>query len=167
MPDDETRTPPRARPADDPSRPAATPAGQLPNLTDAATVLALSDIASEWVPVPEWGVRVLVVGLSGRQRDDWENSRWKDKRDGKGRLRPALDTTNMRASLVSLAVRHPDEPTKRLFTDDMVRQLGEKSAAALERVFDVARRLSGLTDEDIEELTEELKVDPNGGSGSS
>jgi len=39
-----------------------------------------------------------------------------------------------------------------LFADADALELGQKSAAALVRVVDVARRLSGMTDEDVEEL---------------
>ena len=38
-------------------------------------------------------------------------------------------------------------------SDADMEALGEKSAAALQRVFDVARRLSGMSESDVEELT--------------
>ncbi len=45
-----------------------------------------------------------------------------------------------------------DEDDKRVFSQSDVKALGEKSAAALDRVMAVAMRLSGLTEEDAEEL---------------
>jgi hypothetical protein len=47
-----------------------------------------------------------------------------------------------------------------------VAALGERSAAALERVFDAARRLSGLSERDVEALKNGLKADQNGSTGS-
>ena len=38
--------------------------------------------------------------------------------------------------------------------------LGAKSAAALDRIYDVATRLSGITDEDVEEMAEEMVEHP-------
>jgi len=53
-----------------------------------------------------------------------------------------------------------------LFRSD-VKALGEKSAAALERVFDVARKLSGLSEDDVEELAGDFDDAPNGDSTSA
>jgi hypothetical protein len=39
-----------------------------------------------------------------------------------------------------------------MFTAGDLEILGSKSAAALDRIFTVSRKLSGLTEEDIEEL---------------
>ena len=39
-----------------------------------------------------------------------------------------------------------------LFYPSDVERLGETSAAALERVFSVGRRLAGMSDQDVEEL---------------
>lgn len=51
---------------------------------------------------------------------------------------------NMRASLVALCVC--DEQGTRLFTDEQVEELGKKSGAVLDRIFDVAREASGIGD---------------------
>jgi hypothetical protein len=47
-----------------------------------------------------------------------------------------------------------------------VMRLGEKSAVALERVFAKAQALSGMTDEDMEELAGNSESDQNGSSTS-
>jgi hypothetical protein len=52
-----------------------------------------------------------------------------------------------------------DESGKRLFPDADVRELGKKSASALQRVFEVAQRLSGLSNADVEELTKNSTSD--------
>ena len=35
-------------------------------------ILSADDIQSQRVPVPEWGGEVMVRGLTGSQRDQWE-----------------------------------------------------------------------------------------------
>jgi hypothetical protein len=65
-----------------------------------------------------------------------------------------MNLQNVRARLVSLST--VDENGERLFSDADVVALGGKSAAALERVFTVAMRLSGLTPDDVKDLTENL-----------
>jgi hypothetical protein len=59
------------------------------------------------------------------------------------------------------------EDGERLFTDNEVNALGAKSAAALDRVFEVAAELSRLKPEDIEELGKACEDDPAGDSSSS
>jgi len=122
-----------------------------------ATILAAVDVKFEDVQVPEWGGMVCVRGLSGAERDDFEGSIVETK--GK---KTKLNTHNIRAKLVSLSVC--DEDGERLFGAGDVRALGNKSAAALERVFKVAQRLSGISDEDVEELE---KNSSDGQSASS
>ena len=139
-------------------------------LEDENDVLGIDDIGSEWVTVPEWApagkpLTLLVVGMTGKERDAWEDSRTVEKRNRKGRVVSKVDMHNLRASLVQLSVRKPSDPRERVFRLESVDRLGNQSAAALERVFDVARTLSGLTDQDIEELTDELKDGPSGEPG--
>lgn len=109
-------------------------------------ILKVNDLPSETVPVPEWGGEVIVRALTGTERDAFEASmiqlRGKEK---------VLKMENIRARLAALSV--VDEQGIRLFTDADVEQLGHKSATALNRVFEVAQRLSGLTPEAVEELT--------------
>lgn len=109
-------------------------------------ILEALDIPREAVDVPEWGGAVYVRGLSGTERDRFEASVVQQK----GRDR-TLNLSNVRAKLCALCI--VDEDNKRLFSDMDVQALGGKSAAALSRVFDAAQKLSGLTTEDVEELS--------------
>jgi hypothetical protein len=59
-----------------------------------------------------------------------------------------------------------DEDGKRVFTEAEVKALGAKSARALDRLFDTARRLSGLGDEDVETLAEGFTSAPSDDSPS-
>ena len=108
-------------------------------------ILGAVDLPREAVVVPEWGGEVWVRGLSGAERDAYEASVLEMK--GRGYT---IRLENARAKLASLAMC--DEQGKRLFLDADVHALGGKSAAALNRVFEVASRLSGLGERDIEEL---------------
>ena len=114
-------------------------------LLNREAILQAQDLPTERVPVPEWGGEVIVRGLTGAERDRFEQSivetRGKDTR---------VNLRNIRAKLVTLCV--VDEEGKRLFKDDDVELLGRKSAVALNRIFEVAQRLSGLRPEDVEEL---------------
>ena len=122
-------------------------------------ILNASDLARERVEVPEWGGAVLVRALTGRERDAYEAGIVHP--DGR-KMRYTL--TNMRARLVSLSVI--DEAGARLFSDSDIELLGRKSAAALERVFEVAQRLSGLSEKDVDELAKNSESDPSDDSGS-
>lgn len=108
-------------------------------------ILNAKDIETEVVSVKEWGGEVLVKGLSGKERDEFERSIVETR--GKKVL---LKMVNVRARLASLSI--VDESGDRVFTESDVEKLGEKSASALERVFSVAQRLSGLSNEDVEDL---------------
>lgn len=118
-------------------------------LLTADQILSADDLQTEEVEVPEWGGSVLVRGMSGTDRDRFEAAMMKDNMSGISKDR-ALE--NYRARLAAACM--VDEAGKRLFRSDAeTRRLGEKSAQALTRVVEVASRLSGLTDGDVEELT--------------
>lgn len=108
-------------------------------------ILAAPDLPREEVDVPEWGGSVLVSGLSGTDRDAFEASIV----EVQGSERK-MDLENIRAKLVARSI--VDDAGQRLFSDADVRKLGAKSAVALQRVFEVAQRLSGLTPADVKEL---------------
>ena len=112
-------------------------------------ILAAPDLSTERVTVPEWGGDVLVRGLSGTERDAFEQDIVQLRREGKKTVTDT-DLHNVRAKLVARSI--VDEKGARLFEDGEIEALGRKAALALQRVFEVAQRLSGLTDEDVEEL---------------
>ena len=122
-------------------------------------ILRAPDIQTEELYVPEWEAWVRVRGMTARERDDFEASMIR----GHGR-KQRVELANTRARFVALVV--VDEQGQRLFSEADTIALGAKSAAALNRICDVGQRLSGLTTEDLEELTEGLKNAPSDGSGS-
>jgi hypothetical protein len=62
------------------------------------------------------------------------------------------DLQGARARLVSLVCRTDETGGERCFTDSDVAALADKSAAGLNRVFDVGAAMSGLSDDSLEEL---------------
>lgn len=112
-------------------------------------ILAADDREYEVVPCPEWGGEVRLRSLTGAERDAYEQSLVQTR--GKSR---EMNLRNARAKLVALCA--VDESGNRLFTDADVNALGKKNAKPLDRLFDVARRLSGLSEDDVDRLTEDF-----------
>ena len=127
-------------------------------------ILEREDIQTVEVECPEWGGTVRVRGMSGVERDKFEASLIVEDdtpSQKKGRRRRAEVKTsmdNVRAKLCAWCM--VDENGQRLFTDADVAALGKKSAAPLDRVYDTASRLSGITEDDVEELAQKMLEDP-------
>lgn len=107
------------------------------------------DLKIEKVEIPEWEGIVCVRGLTGTERDDFEESIYLGKSGSQ-----EMNFRNFRAKLVSLTM--VDEEGNRLFSLDDVEELGKKSANALERIYRVAEKLSGFRKKDVDELTKNL-----------
>lgn len=113
-------------------------------------ILAVSDLKIERVDVPEWGGDVCVKGMSGMDRDRFEAS-LVERKNGRNKIN--LD--NVRARICAYTVC--DESGKLLFSEADIEALGKKSASALTRIFAVAQRLSGITESDVQEMTDNLQ----------
>lgn len=127
--------------------------------TSAESILAAEDRGMETVPVPEWNMAVLVLGMTGRQRDRFEASLLEKR--GKVEV-PNVD--NIRAKVCAWCIVGADQA--RLFTDDQAEALGNKSGAAIDRIYKVAARLSGISDSDVDELQTALLANPTGSPSS-
>ena len=117
------------------------------------------DVVFEDVEVPEWGGSVRVRGLTARQRGEYEQSLVK----GTGRNR-SIEMRGGRERLLVLCC--VDETGMALFTADDVRMLARKSAAAVERVYDVAARISGLTEAEAGADLEDFDTAQSGDSST-
>src|SRR5690606_8148835 len=129
------------------------------------------------VRVPEWDsddieAYVLVRGMTGVERDDWEAAQAPDPEIARNwkRLtaaqRQAFIRQRMQGTRARLVVRCcVDEDGNRIFTDADADMLATKSAAALDRIYKVAARLSGVSDDDVAEIAE--AIEGNTGSDSS
>jgi hypothetical protein len=116
-------------------------------------ILGAPDLPTEDVDVPEWGGVVRVRGMSGAARDEWERARVERE-------------PNLRARVASLCI--VDEHSAPLFSAVDVARLGQKSAKALEKVLEVAVRLSGLAGDDGEvEAGKDSEDEPSGSPGST
>ena len=130
-------------------------------------ILGADDIQVELIEVPEWGGDVWVKGMTGQERDKFEDELIIRSTVGKGRKTTQVSEVSLadiRAKLCSMTICDKDKT--RLFTEKDVKALSKKSAAALQRVFEVAQELSGITDDDIDELVEELEESPFDDSAS-
>ncbi|MFD6691110.1 hypothetical protein ACFWEV_35245 [Streptomyces bacillaris] len=120
-----------------------------------------NDLAHEDVPVSEWGGTVRVRALTGVERDAWEASLVRLGPNGSVQAR---STKGVRVGLVARTV--VDEDGERLFTDKDMTELNQKSAAVIERLAAVARRLSGIGKEAAEEAAGKSGTTPDGASPS-
>lgn len=110
-------------------------------------ILNADDRKTKVVSVPEWGGEVLIRSLSGKERDDFEASLQVTRGN-----KTKQNIENFRARLLSLCI--VNEKMERLFVPADIPALGNKSVAALQRVFNACNELSGLSDDDVEELTQ-------------
>lgn len=110
-------------------------------------IIKADDLPRQDVEVPEWGGTVCVSGMTAHDRDQFEASFL----EGKGKDK-SKNFNNFRARLCSKAIVDP-ETHERMFSDAEIKELGKKSARALDRVFAVAQKLNSMSSEDVEEIT--------------
>ncbi|MFA5160919.1 MAG: hypothetical protein WC421_01625 [Elusimicrobiales bacterium] len=108
-------------------------------------IKTVPDIETLDVEVPEWGGTVRLKSLTGAERDRFEAG----VVQGQGKS-ATVNMQNLRAKLVAQSVIGEDG--KPLFTEADANWLGEKSAKALNRLFNAAQQLSGLSESDVKEL---------------
>lgn len=122
-------------------------------------ILDIDDLPTETITIPEWkGVKLAVRTLTATEREAFEAT----IATGKGKV-PAKD---IRAKLLVRTVVDPETGLP-LFTDSDVPKLANKSAAAVSRAFDVAARLCGLSQRDVEELEKNSESDPSNSSSTA
>lgn len=146
-------------PSDEESSPSA-PIAPVRRLLSRMDILSVDDTRYEEVEVKEWGGWVRVRGMSGEERDALEQSTIA----GRGKNMHA-NYENFRAKLVATAV--VDEEGRRIFSDADIAILGKRSARCLQMVYDAASRLSGVTEDDAEELTKNSSRGQSGVSTSA
>lgn len=98
-------------------------------------ILSIDDIQEEVVEIPEWGVKVLVRGLTGEARAELL-SRATD-------LQGKINYKKLYASLLILSTYDP-ETKEPVFEDSDRDELMKKSASAIDKIVQVAMRLSGI-----------------------
>jgi hypothetical protein len=128
------------------------------NLLSRDAILAVSDIAYKNVPVPEWGGEVRLRAISAASRDDLEQAAYDANKNNK-------QFRNLRARMLSLCI--VDENGKQIFSDTDIEALGEKSAAAVDRLYAASLKLNAMSVEDIKELEKNLPAAQGGDSLSA
>lgn len=118
-------------------------------------ILAAQDLDREWVSIPEWAppkaentddYGVYVRSLTGRERAAWQEASLK----GQGKNA----TVNFQATTVKLVVfATVTESGDRVFTESNASDLQKKNSKVLERIADVAMRLSGIGDAEMQEVS--------------
>ncbi len=121
-------------------------------------ILSSQDLKRELVEMPEWGGDVWIQEMTGVQRDQLEKEFTAYSNTGDGLI-------NIRARIAVMTCT--DEAGVPLFTAEHSAKLGLKSAAALDRIFEVARRLSGMRREDVEDVVGNLNGTVSGDSSSA
>ncbi len=98
--------------------------------------------------VEAWGGTVFVRALSGTERDEFEVETSGIRELGDNPL------IGVRARIVAWCCC--DESGQRLFNSKDAAELGKADAGTLDKVFAVAGRLSGFTDNDVKDLAKNL-----------
>lgn len=122
---------------------------------------AAESITREAVEIPELGLTVYVQTLSGDDRDSYES--WQSleqmKANEEGR------EVNLRGARARVAVWCTvDEDGNKLFTDADREWLGRMHSGAINRIFTVADRLSGISGSSQADIRKNSEV-PTGDSG--
>lgn len=119
-------------------------------------ILEAPDITKEKVAVPEWGGSVFVKMMSGDELNAYQQAQL--TRDGRANM------CGVYSKIAALTICDADGNA--LFSQAEALALGQKSAIALKRVVDVASRLSGLDDDDLEAAKKNSEIAQSDDSGS-
>lgn len=120
------------------------PAEPVRKRKSAAEILAIADLPEEWVYVDEWDCDILVRGLTSAKRDLYLGTIMNQK--GKD---VSVNMQQATARLVSMCAIDADTGALMFPTPRDITALGNKSAAALDRLGKVAERLSGIAEDDM------------------
>lgn len=105
------------------------------------------------VAVPEWGGDVYFRTISGLERDQFEDAYSEQKMKA------------FRARFLVLTIS--DENGERLFADNEIEALGQKSSVVINRLFDEAWQHNAFTQEAVDALGEGSSPGQSEGSTSS
>jgi hypothetical protein len=107
------------------------------------SILKASDLKTADVDVPEWGGKVRVRTMTGADRQAFYKSN--TSKDG-------MPKNMLEALIVATAI---DEKGEHMFTASDVSALASKSSIALQRVWDKAAEINGLTQKSVEDIAGE------------
>lgn len=113
------------------------------------------DTVSEDTDVPEWNVKVRIIGMTGRQRAQF----MQEFADDNGNV----NFERLYPDLLLRTVADP-ETGELLFGEDDREWLLEKSGAVLDRVSTIAMQVSGLAPKAVDAEGKASSSDPSAGS---
>lgn len=123
-------------------------------------IFAITPRRYENLYVPEWGGEVRLRTMTGAERDEFEAGTVQIK-NGKQKENMA----NFRARMVAAVL--VDEDDKLMFRGrNEIAMLGNKPVAGLQRIFNKAQEMNGLSDEDVDELAENFEKEDDEDSTS-
>jgi hypothetical protein len=106
--------------------------------------------------------KVWIRGLQADERDEYEQSLIERGPDGRSRIKRVQ--RNVRASLVIRCL--VDEQGERMFQDNQVDAIGKVDAAVIDKLWDIARKLSGMDTEEIAKLAADFDSAQENGSST-
>ena len=134
-------------------------------------IIKSKDYKNEKVHVEEWGVDVYIREMSSADRLEFRSKYLKKDEeenlilDEKGDPIPDVEAAFTYAE--SLLVKTlADEDGKRIFSDDQVEELAQKSGTVLDVLYEKAAKLNNLRQSDIEDLEKNLQPSPSAVSAS-
>lgn len=131
-------------------------------------VASISDISYEQIDVPEWGLKLWVRGLTGSERDRYEQLALGETRGGQDPSKAQVH----RAELVQMATldhegdEPPDANAPRAFRPADIAMLQERSSLPLTRLASAILRLSGFGTDAKSAAEQRLGETAAGDSGS-
>jgi len=128
---------------------------------NADAIRTADDLVYETVTVPEWGGDVIIRGLTAKERDAYDREIVSVDERGRTKL-GRLE--NLRALLLVRCM--VDEKHERLYRDADAKMLGDKSSKVVGDLYQIAARLSGMRDDEVEDVAEDF-VDGQSGDTSS
>lgn len=138
--------------------------GKLKMTISKGDLFARADRTIEAVEVKEWGVTLHVKSLTEAERSKWDLSPMDVTQQKKGGTAISLTKERMqfqRAWLVVLATCYEDGAA---FFDEPeldVVKLSGKNAHAVNTLYEAAARLSGITEQDVEESAKNFESSPD------
>ncbi len=105
-------------------------------------VFAADDITTEKMYIPEWKGNVYIRQSTGRDQDKFE-SEFRGKNGGPNLM-------HARARLVATSLY--TVKGEKMFTDEQIVKLSNKSGAVLNRIIDRITAINNITNEDLEKI---------------
>lgn len=123
---------------------------QVKHLTRDA-ILSRKDLKTEVMEVPEWDGTITIREMTASEREVFEKRVMSSGAANVAGV--AKNLGDLRASVVAMCV--VDEDGKRLFSDQDVKALNEKSSIVIARIFQRCSILSGISQEAVDTIVGE------------